>query len=125
MKYLQWWKIFESDYSDREQQMMDDLSDILLDLGDLNFYTNIESDKYIINITISRLRNIKGFIRSDEELVILREVLNRIKDYGRMNEYLVDLTWIGRINNMSKEEINKIMDERRFTMYITMYPKWR
>lgn len=129
MKHIKTYKIFESEswleFSKKESSMIADLNDIVLDIKDFGLYVSVTADQYIITICISRLRHLTGFIKSDEELEILRDVLNRIKDYGRMNGYLVDLTWIGRITNMSKEEINKIMDENRFTMYITMYPKKR
>lgn len=124
-------KMFESEepwlgFAKKETSMIADLNDIVLEVKDLGLYVSVTADQYIITVCISRLRHLTtGFIKSDEELETLRDVLNRIKDYGRMNGYLVDLTWIGRINNMSKQEINKIMDENRFTMYITMYPKKR
>jgi len=122
-------KMFPSDDTlkdiKKETSMIADLNDIVLEVKDLGLYVSVTADQYIITVCISRLRHLTGFIKTDEELETLRDVLNRIKDYGRMNGYLVDLTWIGRINNMSKQEINKIMDENRFTMYITMYPKKR
>lgn len=80
-----------------DQDMINDLKDMLLDISDLGFHTSVTEDKYIITVCISRLRHRDGFIRSEEESKTLKEVMNRIKDYGRSRKYLVDLTWIGRI----------------------------
>lgn len=120
MKYLK--RIFESNIEDN---VIEDLNDIVLGIKDLGFHTNVSASDYIITTTISRLRTTAGFIRNDEELYELTNVLNRINDYGKLNGYLVDRTWMSRLTNMSKEEFNKIISDNRFTMYITMYPKGR
>jgi len=118
MKYLK-------KYNESSNHMVDDLKDILLEISDLGFYTYVSNEDYITTVTISRLRNVKGFIRSEMELNVLKDILIRIKEYGKLNNNLVDLTWMGRINNLTLEEFNKIMNDNRFTMYITMYPKHR
>lgn len=120
MKHLK--RIFESTIED---SMIEDLKDIILDVKDLGFFTNVKADQYIITVTISRLRSTRGFIRNNEEKSQLIDVLNRIKDYCRINKYLVDTTWLGRVSNMSKEEFDQIISDNRFTMDITMYPKKR
>ena len=124
MKYLSTYKLFEST-DIIQDDMVSDLKYLIIDITDLGYFTDISHDKYIITITISRLKDPKGFIRNEEELNVLRDDMNRIKDYGRSCGHLVDLTWVGRINNLSIEEFNKIVNDNRNTMYITMYPKNR
>jgi hypothetical protein len=121
MKYL---KKYNESYSDNN--LVDVMNDILLDISDLGFYIHVAHGKgkfVITTVTISRLRNVKGFIRTDEELRVLKETLNRIKEYAESCDYKVDLIWVKRINNLNIEEFNEIMDNNRFTIHITMFKK--
>ncbi len=138
MKHLK--RYNESTYN--QVDMVNDLKDMLYDMIDLGFYTRVSEEKGLITVCISRsfltLRNIKGFIRSEEELNALKELLTRVNEYGKSCEHLVDRTWLARVNNLSDglmsgqsmmktqlnyDSFNKLMNDNRCTMYITMYPK--
>lgn len=119
MRHLK--RIFESS----EDDMIVDLNDIVLDIKDLGFFTDVRAGDYIITVTISRLRSSEGFVKNDNELSELIEVITRIRDYAKLNDYLIDTTWLARLCNMNKKEFNQVIADNRFTMYITMYPKSR
>lgn len=47
--------------------------------------TDVKANNYVIIVTISRLRNVKGFIRSNEDLNSIKDALQRLKDYAKVN----------------------------------------
>lgn len=96
-----------------------DIKDILLDINDIGFWTSVELKNNVIFIAISRLRSTKGFIRSEEEYKSIKDIFNRIKDYARLNNLKLDNSYY----RMSMAELNKNMDDNRFTIYISLYPK--
>lgn len=123
-----------------ELDILDDLRDILLDINDLGFYTHVGDNKQLITITISRLQGtlleIKDFFNNEEDLLIVKESLNHIKEYAKLNGYLIDSTWLARLNNLSFQsktsegrktwtDFNLLMKVNRYTIYITMFPKHR
>jgi hypothetical protein len=103
MKYLK--RYYES--FSNVQNDIDNLKDIILDINDLGFNTNVFHDnplqkrrKSNIIITI-RSENTEEFIRNKQEFNTMRDVLNRIKEYSDFSGYEIDLTWIERINEIS------------------------
>ncbi len=110
----------EFDDSVNLDNVVSDLKDILIDVIDLGFWTDVKANNYVITITISRLRSEKGFIRNSEEFDSIRSVLQRFKNYAKENNFNIDDTWLNRLNNLG--DFNKFMDDNRWTMYITIYP---
>lgn len=106
--------------------IVSDLRYMLLDISDdFGYLTHVGEEKHLITVTISRLKSVRWFVDNKEELNSMKEVLNRIEDYGKSCGYLVDRTWIARINNLSQDEFNKRVADNKFYMYITMFPKNR
>jgi len=121
---------------------VNDLKDILLEMNDIGFSSNAEYvDEFGINLWISRLRSTKGFIRSQEEYDVLKDVLHRIKVYADINKLdIMDVflvhpsnnfsfkrNWddLGELNvysiiNKDIETFNQIMDANRFTISLCL-----
>lgn len=103
-----------------------DLKDIFSDIDDMNFITNVSynpkghSDKEIFIFWISRLRNREGFIKNEKEYNMLRNELNRIKEYveshGCVLKPFSQIDFIKHINEMDMDEFNRLMDTNRFTI---------
>ncbi len=107
--------------------MVGDLKDMILELGDLGFYTYVDTNSGIIEVTISKVSPFRPneFFKNEEELGIMKDVLRRINDYAKSCHHLVDSTWLARLTNLSEEDLKKSLNDNKGTMYITMYPKHR
>lgn len=119
--------------------ILSDIRDMLLDMSDIGFSTNVSEDEYLITIKILRLNtglNIdhEKFITSKEDFNTLKDTLNRIKEYGREVGYLVEKTWIDKVNNYINSQVdmdskiiefNKLMISNRNIIYIKMYARHR
>lgn len=114
-------------------ELVNDLKDILLDIDDIGFSTYVNVRKighgtntsFIITVTISRLRNVKGFVRSEEEFNSIKEVIGRVENYADIKGLNLDpsfRTWLDLINT-TIEEFNSTMNDNRFTIYLPMFPK--
>lgn len=119
MRYL---KRYESLLSLKDVKL--DIEDILLELKDINFWTNTEIKSNILFITIGRLRSQKGFIKSEEELKFLKSTFIRIRDYAKLNNLKLDKhvfdTFFKKIMK-GIEEFNKFMDDNRFTIILNLH----
>jgi len=111
-----------------KEDVVSDVKDILLDIKDMGLYTSVDINSFVITICISRLRNVKGFIRSEEEYNTIKDVLQRFKDYAKDKRLKIDNTWLDRLksNDVDKRSVidtfNRWMDANRFTLYVTLYP---
>lgn len=113
--------IYLKEYNTNLNSFLLDIKDILLDINDIGFWTSVELQESVIFICISRLRSSKGFIRSEEEFQSIKEIFNRIKDYAKINNLILDNGY----DKMDMVELNKNMNDNRNTIYMSLFPRNR